>query len=143
LPYAFASHFAPAQLTAAISLYRSEFRPSATLQKPYVMLGYTVVAADTDEEARYLATSLEQAVVNLRAGRPGLLPKPQVGLRWNDLERTMLDQFLTCSAIGSAQTVRQALVEFARRTHADELMITSQVFDHSARLRSYELAAAG
>ncbi len=143
LPYAFASHFAPAQLMKALHVYRSEFRPSAVLQKPYAMVGYTVIAADTDDEARYLASSLEQAVVNLRTGRPGLLPRPQPGLRWRGMERAMLDEFLACSAIGSAETVRRGLEAFVARTGADEVMIASQVFDQAARVRSYELAIAG
>ena len=142
LPYAFASHFAPAELMAALHHYRNEFRPSAALQKPYVMLGCTVVAADTDDEAHYLATSLEQAVVNLRTGHPGLLPRPQANLRWGAPERAMLDQFLACAVIGSVTTVRRGLQDFVRRTGADELMLATQVFDHSARLRSYELAAS-
>ena len=129
------------QLMKALHVYRSEFRPSPALQKPHVMLGYTVIAADTDEEARYLASSLEQAVVNLRTGRPGLLPKPQAGLRWSGTERAVLDEFLACSAIGSAETVRRGLEAFVARTGADEVMIASQVFDHAARVRSYQLAA--
>jgi luciferase family oxidoreductase group 1 len=141
LPYAFASHFAPAQLMQAIDLYRSEFRPSAQLQKPYVMAGVNVFAADTDEEARFLATSVEQAIVNLRTGRPGRLPPPSRNLRWNFQERAIVDQVLSCSAIGSPATVAQWLEEFAKRTAADELIIAAQMFDHQARLRSYELTA--
>ena len=141
LPFAFASHFAPAQLMHALHAYRSGFQPSARLEKPYVMLGFNVIAASTDEEARLLATSLEQAVVNLRSGRPGKLPRPALDLRWTPEERAMLDDFLSCAGIGSQQAVRAALAAFIARTGADELMITSQIFDHGARRRSYELAA--
>ncbi|MBS2022444.1 MAG: LLM class flavin-dependent oxidoreductase [Deltaproteobacteria bacterium] len=140
LPYAFASHFAPAALMRAIETYRRDFRPSARLEKPYVMLGFNVIAADTDEEARHLSTSIQQAVVNLRSGRPGLLPKPRA-LDLNLAQRAMIDEFLSCSAIGAPQTVRAALDAFIARTGADELMITSQIWDPQARLRSYELLA--
>ena len=143
LPYAFASHFAPAQLMRAIDLYRSEFRPSAQLQRPYVMVGVNVLAADTDAEARFLATSVEQAIVNLRTGRPGRLPPPSRNVRWGFEERAILDQVLSCSAIGSPATVKQWLEDFAKRTSADEFIIAAQMFDHQARLRSYELTARG
>ncbi len=105
------------------------------------MVGVTAVAADTDDEARHLATSLEQAVVKLRSGKPGKLPAPVRGLRWNESERAMLEEFFACSAIGSLSTVRKRLAEIAARTEADELIIASQVFDHAARLRSHELVA--
>ena len=141
LPYAFASHFAPAQLMQAIELYRERFRPSPQLARPYVMAGVTAIAADTDEEARFLATSVEQAIVNLRTGSPGRLPPPSRTLRWGFRERAILDQVLSCSAIGSPKTVARWLEEFARRTSADELIIAAQIFDHQARLRSYELTA--
>ena len=141
LPYAFASHFAPQQLHPALEIYRSEFRPSPQLEKPYAMAGFNVIAADTDEEARFLATSLEQAVVNLRTGRPGKLPKPRRDLSWNPAERMILDQFFTCSAVGSPETVRRGLAEFAERTKVDEIIVAGQVFDHEARCRSYEIAA--
>jgi luciferase family oxidoreductase group 1 len=142
LPYAFASHFAPAQLMQAIDLYRAEFRPSAQLARPYVMVGVNVLAADTDAEARFLATSVEQAIVNLRSGRPGPLPPPSRDLNWGFRERAILDQVLSCSAIGSPATVAQWLEDFAKRTGADEFIIAAQVFDHQARLRSYELTAS-
>jgi luciferase family oxidoreductase group 1 len=141
LPYAFASHFAPQQLHPALEIYRSEFRPSPQLEKPYAAAGFNVIAADTDEEARFLATSLEQAVVNLRSGRPGKLPKPRRDLTWNPAERMILDQFFTCSAVGSPETVRRALADFAERTKVDEIIVAGQVFDHAARVRSYEIAA--
>jgi len=141
LPYAFASHFAPQQLHPALELYRSEFRPSPQLDKPYAMAGFNVIAADTDEEARFLASSLEQAVVNLRTGRPGKLPKPRRDLLWNPAERMILDQFFTCSAVGSPETVRRGIEQFAERTKVDEIIVAGQVFDHAARVRSYEIAA--
>ena len=141
LPYAFASHFAPAQLMQAIDLYRAEFRPSDQLARPYVMVGANVIAAETDREAALLATSLEQAFVNLRSGRPGRLPPPAPGLRWGPEERHLLGQVLTCSAVGSPATVRRWLGDFAARTRADELIVAAQIFDHPARLRSYEIVA--
>jgi luciferase family oxidoreductase group 1 len=144
LPYAFASHFAPGQMTQAVEIYRATFKPSAQLAKPYVMLGFNVVAADTDEEAAVLATSLQQAFVNLRTGRPGQLPPPVPGYLESlpPQARAVLDDVLSCSAIGSPETVARGLREFVERTGADELMITSQIFDHQARLRSYEITAA-
>ncbi|MDR3483002.1 MAG: LLM class flavin-dependent oxidoreductase [Burkholderiaceae bacterium] len=143
LPYAFASHFAPAQMMQAIALYRATFKPSAHLDKPYVMLGYNIFAADTDEEAKLLATSMQQAFVNLRSGRPSRLPPPLADYleRIGPQERALLDQVLPCSAIGSKQTVLRTVKEFIAQTGADELMITSQIFDHAARLHSYEIAA--
>ncbi|BBP03582.1 alkane 1-monooxygenase [Sulfuriferula plumbiphila] len=143
LPYAFASHFAPAQMMEAIAVYRSTFRPSAQLEKPYVMLGFNVFAADTEEEAQFLATSMQQAFVSLRNGHPDRLPLPVDGYmnRIGPQERTLLDQVLSCAAIGSGDTVKRKLEEFIEQTGADELMITSQIFDHSARLRSYEITA--
>jgi luciferase family oxidoreductase group 1 len=143
LPYAFASHFAPAQMMQAIALYRAEFKPSPQLARPYVMLGFNVFAAESDEVARVLATSMQQAFVNLRTGRPSRLPPPIPG--YLDMlpppARAMLDDVLSCSAIGSPATVREALHAFAARTGADEIMIASQIFDHEARLESYEIAA--
>ncbi|HSM98080.1 MAG TPA: LLM class flavin-dependent oxidoreductase [Gallionella sp.] len=143
LPYAFASHFAPEQMMQAIALYRSTFKPSAQLAQPHVMLGYNVFAADTDEEARFLATSMQQAFVSLRTGRPGRLQPPVAGYPDSIAPhlRDMLDDVLSCSAIGSRDTVKRAVQDFIAQTGADELMITSQIFDHSARLRSYEITA--
>ena len=141
LPYAFASHFAPAQLIRALQVYRAGYRPSERWPKPYAMVGVTAVAADTDDEARYLTSSIEQAVVKLRTGKPGKLPAPARGLRWNESEQAILDEFFGCSAIGSFSTVRKQLADIAARTEADELIIASQVFDHAARLRSHELVA--
>ena len=143
LPYAFASHFAPQQMMQALQIYRETFRPSAQLARPYVMLGFNVFAADTDEEARLRASSWQQAFVNLRSGRPGRLPPPVAGYRESvgPAERALLDSVLSCSAVGSPDTVRAGLRAFIERTGADELMVTSQVFDPAARLRSYEIVA--
>lgn len=143
LPYAFASHFAPQMMMQAIELYRANFRPSAQLDKPYVMLGFNVFAADTDEEAHYQATSMQQAFVNLRSGRPTRLQPPVRGYleALAPQERAMLDSVLSCSAIGSPDTVAAQMKAFIEHTRADELMITSQIFDHAARLRSYEITA--
>ena len=144
LPYAFASHFAPAQMMQAVALYRQQFKPSARLAEPHVMLGFNVFAADTDEEAQFCATSMQQAFVALRSGRPGQLQPPKAGYRESlgPQESTLLDSVLSCAAIGSRETVRRELLAFIERTGADELMITSQIFDHAARLRSYEITAA-
>ncbi|HYF17156.1 MAG TPA: LLM class flavin-dependent oxidoreductase, partial [Ramlibacter sp.] len=143
LPYAFASHFAPAQLMQALEVYRATFKPSEELAKPCVMLGFNVVAAPTDEEAQVLATSLQQAFVNLRSGRPGKLPPPFPGYRdaIGPQERALLDNVLSCAAIGSPETVERELRAFIERTGADELMVTSQIYDHRSRLRSYEILA--
>jgi luciferase family oxidoreductase group 1 len=143
LPYAFASHFAPAQMMAAIELYRHRFRPSGELAQPYVMLGINVFAADTDAEARRLLTSLQQAFLNLRRGRPGPVPPPIEGFESQlaPHERAGLAQALACTVVGTRETVRQGLEGFIARTGADELMVTSMIFDHAARLRSYEITA--
>src|SRR5450830_1304055 len=143
LPYAFASHFAPQQMMQAIALYRTNFRPSGQLSKPYVMLGFNVFAADSDEEAAFRATSMQQAFVNLRSGRPARLPPPLAGYanRVGPAERALLESVLSCSAIGAPSTVRASLKAFIERTGADELMITSQIYEHSARLRSYEITS--
>ncbi|MEO8309007.1 MAG: LLM class flavin-dependent oxidoreductase [Pseudomonadota bacterium] len=142
LPYAFASHFAPTQMMEAIAVYRARFQPSAQLANSYVMLGFNVFAADTAEEARFRATSMQQAFVNLRSGRPSALPPPVEGYLegLGPQERALLDQVLSCSAVGDAVMVREAIKAFVARTGADELIISGAMFDHAARLRSYELA---
>jgi alkanesulfonate monooxygenase SsuD/methylene tetrahydromethanopterin reductase-like flavin-dependent oxidoreductase (luciferase family) len=134
---------APAQMMQAIALYRAKFRPSAQLDQPYVMLGFNVFAADTDERAQVLATSMQQSFVNLRSGRPGRLPPPLPGYREKagPGERALLDSVLSCAAIGSHGTVRDGLKAFIEKTGADELMIACAMFDHQARLRSYEIAS--
>lgn len=143
LPYAFASHFAPGQMMQAIALYRAEFKPSAQVARPYVMLGFNVFAAQSDEQASVLATSMQQAFINVRTGRPSQLQPPSPGYLESlpAQARAMLDDVLSCSALGSLSTVRQALHAFVERTGADELMISSQIFDHEARLQSYDITA--
>jgi luciferase family oxidoreductase group 1 len=145
LPYAFASHFAPAALTEALEVYRARFQPSARLERPYVMLGVNVFAAETDDEGRRLFTSLQQAFVNLRRGHPAPLPPPQDGFvdRLAPGDRRLLDDMLSYSVAGSPATVRRGLEAIVARTGADELMLASQIYDHAARVRSYELAATG
>jgi alkanesulfonate monooxygenase SsuD/methylene tetrahydromethanopterin reductase-like flavin-dependent oxidoreductase (luciferase family) len=135
--------FAPAQMMEAIRLYRTLFRPSPQLDRPYVMLGFNAFAAASDEEAQLLATSVQQAFVNLRTGNPGRLPPPveNYAATLPGPQRAILDQVLTCSAIGAPATVEAATRAFIDRTGADELMITSQIFDHQARLASYEIVA--
>jgi luciferase family oxidoreductase group 1 len=143
LPFAFASHFAPAMMMQAVEIYRARFQPSEQLDRPYVMLGFNVFAADSDAEARFLSTSMQQAFVNLRSGRPTQLPPPLEGYE-NQLPapaKAMLAEVLACSAVGSPETVRNALAAFVERTRPDELMVTAQIFDHAARLHSYEIAA--
>ncbi|HWZ58208.1 MAG TPA: LLM class flavin-dependent oxidoreductase [Gemmatimonadaceae bacterium] len=143
LPFAFASHFAPALMMSAIARYRAGFHPSAYLDRPYVMLGLNVFAAETDDEARRLFTSLQQAFVNLRRGRPGRLPPPvdRFAEYLDPAERRMLDSALAATVVGSPDRVRQDLDAFVEHTGADELMITAQIFDHAARLRSFEITA--
>ena len=141
LPFSFASHFAPALLFEALSLYRDNFKPSDRLARPYVMLGVNVVAADTDEEARFLASSGRQSFANLRAGRPTQLPPPSK--EWEPDQREPADplQRPRVSFVGSASTVAKEMRDFVDRTGADELIIVSHIHDHAARLRSYEIAA--
>jgi luciferase family oxidoreductase group 1 len=143
LPFAFASHFAPAMMIQASEIYRRHFRPSAQLARPHLMLGFNIFAADNDAEAAFLATSMKQAFVNLRSGRPTPLPPPVEGYEKTlpAAATAMLADVLSSSAIGSRETVRLALAAFIERTRPDELLLTSMIFDHSARLRSYEIAA--
>jgi luciferase family oxidoreductase group 1 len=143
LPFAFASHFAPDYLLAALDLYRTNFRPSETLDKPHAMVGVNVVAAETDEEARRLFTSLQQAFVNLVRGRPGPLPPPvnRMDDLWSPAEQAHVDRMTRISAVGSPETVRSGLSTLNAATEADELILTGQIFDHRARLRSFEIAA--
>jgi luciferase family oxidoreductase group 1 len=140
LPYAFASHFAPQMMMEAIALYRERFEPSDQLAKPYVMLGFNAIVADSDEDAELLATSQQQAFVALRTGNPIKLPPPRAAYA-DELpleSRAMLRQVLSASAVGSRETVAAKVSEFIDRTKADELIVTAQIYDHGARLRSYE-----
>ena len=143
LPYAFASHFAPQQMERAIQIYRETFQPSEQLKTPHVMLGFNMIAADTDEEAHLLASSLRRTFVNLRRGTPTRLAPPDLSFDEEILphERIMLETILSCSAVGSAQTVKAKLEDFIGRTGADELILSAHIFDETARHRSYEIAA--
>jgi len=143
LPYAFASHFAPGDMAPAMAAYRQNFRPSARLAKPCVMLGVNVFAAETDAAAQLLFSSQQQAFVNLRTGRPGKLPPPVenfvAGLPLQ--AKAMLDDALACSIVGGPDTVQRGLQDFVARTGADALMVTAQIFNHAARRRSFEILA--
>jgi luciferase family oxidoreductase group 1 len=143
LPYAFASHFAPQQMKQAISIYRETFQPSDQLKDPYVMLGFNLIAADTDGEAEHLASSLRRTFVNLRRGTPTQLapPDPSFDQEIQPHERGMLDMVLSCSAVGSADSVKAKLKAFIAETGADELILSSHIYDEKARMRSYEIGA--
>jgi luciferase family oxidoreductase group 1 len=143
LPYAFASHFAPAEMMAAARIYREQFQPSERLARPHLMFGLNVVAADTDAEAARLFTSLQQAFMALRGGHPGPLPPPvdDIESRLDPQARSMLGHALSQAIVGSPGTVAAKLADFEARTGADEVMVTSSIFDHAARLRSFEILA--
>jgi luciferase family oxidoreductase group 1 len=143
LPYAFASHFAPDDLMAALEVYRSTFEPSQFLETPYVMAGVNVAAAETDEEARRLFTTAQQAFANLHRGRPGPYPPPvdDIERTWTPAERAGASRMLTHSIVGSPATVRAGIDQFVETTRVDELMVVSAIYDHTARVRSYELLA--
>ena len=145
LPYAFASHFAPAALEQALAVYRERFKPSPRLAKPHVMLALNVVAADTDAEAARLFTTQQQAFVNLRRGRPGLVPPPLQSASAIDVfctpeERAGVDSALACAVVGAPETVSAGMHAFVQEHRPDELLFTANVFDHAARVRSFELA---
>ena len=143
LPYAFASHFAPADLNAALATYRAAFRPSAQLEAPYAMVGVNVVVAPTDAEARRLFTSVQQGFANLLRGARGRLQPPidDIESYWTPPEKAQASRMLACSFVGSPATVRAGLTQFVAETGADELIVAAGIFDQSARLRSYELLA--
>ena len=143
LPFAFASHFAPADLVQAMHLYRAGFKPSAQLDRPYAMACINVIAADTDAEARRLLTSLQQAFLALRRGMPRQLPPPidDINAHCSPAEKEMIDQALARAIAGSPQTVRDGLTAFLAEIQPDELMITANIYDHAARLKSFELVA--
>jgi luciferase family oxidoreductase group 1 len=143
LPFAFASHFAPAALMDALAVYRSRFEPSAQLERPYAMVGVNVFAADSDSEARRLITSLQQQFVNLRRGTPGPLQPPVDSMDdiWSPAERAGVEQSLAVSVVGTPETVERGLKALIAQTGADEMMVTGQIYDHAARLRSFEIAA--
>jgi len=143
LPFAFASHFAPDYLIPALRIYRSEFQPSADYAAPYAMVGASAFAAETEADAGRLLTSAQQQFVNLRRGMPGPLPPPVDSMAgyWSPGERAQVEHALAYAAVGTPETVRQKLTAIISETGADELMITSQIFDHAARLRSFEIVA--
>jgi luciferase family oxidoreductase group 1 len=143
LPYAFASHFAPAQMMRAIAIYRERFKPSDQLREPYVMLGFNVFAAETQEEATFLRSSSLQAFINLRSGTPGQLPPPVEDFesRLSPQEQAMLAQIGSCSAVGTPERVTREIAHFIEQTGANELMLVSSIYDHNKRLRSIEIAA--
>ncbi len=145
LPYAFASHFAPGSLDEALAVYRHNFRPSPQLEQPYAMAGFNVFAADTQDEAELLATSMQQAFVALRTTGTGIrMPPPLAGYRdtLSPDARAMLDHVLSASSIGDGDRVRADLSAFIARTGVDEVMLTSSIYDHDARKHSLGLAAA-
>ena len=141
LPYAFASHFAPDHLDAALATYRAQFRPSATLDKPHAMAAMTVICAETDEEAELVASSQDQAFVRLRTGDPGPLPPPVPGYRQAlpDSAVAMLERLSAARAVGSPDTVRKRIARFIERTQADEIIVSGATYDPAARRRSLEL----
>ncbi len=143
LPFAFASHFAPDMLYQALAIYRSKFQPSAQFEKPYAMVCINAIGADTDEEARRMFTSNQQQFINLRRGMPGKLPAPVDNIEslWSASERFGVDNALRMSVVGNKDTLRQGLQSILRETQADELMINGQIFDHQARLHSFEIVA--
>jgi luciferase family oxidoreductase group 1 len=143
LPFAFASHFAPAALAQAIAIYRERFQPSAQLAAPHVMLGVTCVAAETDEEARFLFSSLQQATLNNRIGTPGRVPPPVENFEatLDPYKRAVVEDALGAAVVGGPDTVRRGLEDFVAGTGANELMVTANIFDHEKRKRSFEIIA--
>jgi luciferase family oxidoreductase group 1 len=143
LPFAFASHFAPAQLHQALRLYRSEFKPSASMTKPNAMVAANVYAADTEAEARRLFTSAQQQFLNLRRGHPTRLQPPvdDIAALATPDEVAMLNETLKYSLVGSPDTIRKQVAALVDQTQADELIFSAHIFDHAARLRSFELLA--
>ena len=141
MPYAFASHFAPDHLDAALAAYRGQFRPSPYLDQPHAMAAMTVIAAETDEQAELLASSQDQSFVRLRGGEPGKLPPPVPGYRDSlpQAARAMLEHLGQARAVGSPETVRDRIAAFVERTRADELIVSGATYDPAARRRSLEL----
>lgn len=143
LPFAFASHFAPGEMWNAIEIYREKFEPSEQLEAPYYMLGYNVCAADTEEAAKFLRTSAQQSFVRLRKGNPGQLPPPVENFEESisAADRELLNQMQSCSVAGDPDTVRDGIASFLGETGANELIVVSSIYDHDARLRSFEITA--
>jgi luciferase family oxidoreductase group 1 len=144
LPFAFASHFAPDYLMQALSLYRARFTPSSALQKPYAMACIGVFAAESDAEAQRLFTSLQQQFIALRRGRPGPLPPPRDSMEgfWSPMEQQMVQHSLSYSVVGDPGKVKDGIAKFIHATGVDELMVTAQLYDHAARVKSFEITAA-
>jgi luciferase family oxidoreductase group 1 len=143
LPYAFASHFAPDALVQALAIYREKFQPSEQLDRPYAMVGANVVAADSDAEARRLFTSAQQSFANMVRGSRGQLPPPidDIETYWTPMEKAQASNMLSCSLVGSLETVREGMQRLVEHTAADELIVAAAIHDHQARLRSYEILA--
>lgn len=143
LPYAFASHFAPAALADAVKIYRAEFQPSRQLRQPYVMAGVNVVAAESDADARRHFTSIQQQFTSLLRGTPGQLPPPidDIDAYWSPEEELRAAAMLSCSFVGTGEAVRMQLEQFAQQNTLDEVIVASAIYDHAARLRSYEFLA--
>lgn len=143
LPYAFASHFMPDALMDALDVYRTAFKPSAQLDRPYAMAGVNVFAADTDAEARRIFTSAQQQFTNLLRGTPGRLPPPidDIGAYWTPIERAQASARLAMSFVGSHETIRRGLADFIEQTGVDEVIVASMIYDHAARVHSYEILA--
>ncbi|MCZ6774102.1 MAG: LLM class flavin-dependent oxidoreductase [Proteobacteria bacterium] len=143
LPFAFASHFAPEVLLEALDVYRTNFQPSSQLERPYTMVGVNLFAAATDAEATRLFTSLQQQFTNLFRGAPGQLQPPldDIDTYWSPTEKTGVDRALIYAMVGSKEVVQERLKDFIEMTAPDEVMITAQIYDHAARLRSFEIAA--
>lgn len=143
LPFAFASHFAPDMLHQALALYRSQFQPSVALAKPYAIVCINVVAADSERDARFLFTSMQQQFINLRRGKPGPLPAPvqDISDYWSGGEQYGVEQALRMSVVGDPTQVKSGLEALLRETQADEIMVNGQIFDHQARLRAFEIVA--
>jgi luciferase family oxidoreductase group 1 len=143
LPYAFASHFAPAALMPALQVYRDRFEPSAQLDRPYAMIGANIIAADSDAAARRLFTSAQQSFANIFRGTRGRLSPPidDIEEYWTPAEKVQASTMLSCSVVGSPETVRQGIGALIERTGADEIIVAAAIYDHPARLRSYEILA--
>ncbi|MNV45573.1 Limonene 1,2-monooxygenase [compost metagenome] len=142
LPFAFASHFAPDSMDEALALYRRDFKPSEHLSQPYAILALNVVASESEAESRRLFTTQQQSFVNLRRGRPGQIPPPVEDIEafWEPHEKSGVERALACTVLGDAAQVAEGLQAFAQRHRPDEMLLTANIFDHAARLRSFELA---
>jgi luciferase family oxidoreductase group 1 len=141
LPYAFASHFAPQALMQALEVYRRKFKPSAQLDRPYAMVSANVIVADDDDEARHLFTSVQQGFTNMLRNARGRLQPPidEIDTYWSPMEKAQASQMLSCAFVGAPDTVHTGLSDFIDQTQADEIIVASAVYDHAARLKSYEL----